>query len=371
MAVRQLKSGKWIADVVVGRKWDGTRDRRSVCCETKAKAAKAERALLLEKERRRGRTGRITFREFLDEVYWPQKSGLRENTRQGYERDIRLRLLPAFGDMDVEAVNRFAIQRMISACPTRKTATNARETLSSILSLAVEMEMIPVNPASFRYQYPEPGGLPEGHDGEWLTTFESHRPLLDFLASEYPGEPEERIVVLGLCEGLRKVEVLGLDWETVDLAAAELTVVQSYGQGRGGAHLTEPKTPRARRTIPIFAYALSRMEAWGPGEGPVVAAPDGGRMSPVTAGTRIRRMVARGYPDGSPIPHVTIKSLRHSFATACVNAGMEVTKLSAIMGHADIRTTQRYYVRQKVSDLHAASSVVDAAIPAPDAKKCK
>lgn len=366
MAVRRLKSGKWVADVTVGHRWDGSRDRRVVTCDTKAKAQRAERAMLFEKDRRRGRlTGRISFREFVEEVYWPQKGGLRANTVQGYERDIRLRLMPAFGDMDVDAINRFAIQRMISSCPTRKTATNARETLSSILGLAVEMEMIPVNPAGFRYHYPESGAKPEGHDGIWLSTFAEHRRLLEYVADRYPGEPEERIVVLGLCEGLRKVEIMGIDWEDIDLGAGELTVRHSYGQGKGGAHLTDPKTPRARRTIPVWSYALSRMEAWGPSSGPVVAGADGGRMSPVTAGTRIRKMVASGrYADGEPLPRVTIKSMRHSFATACVNAGVEVTKLSAIMGHADIRTTERYYVRQKVSDLHNAGAAIDSALMA-------
>ena len=85
-------------------------------------------------------------------------------------------------------------------------------------------------------------------------------------------------------------------------------------------------------------------------------------MSPASAGTRIRRMVERGaYGDGGPLPHITIKSLRH-FATARVNAGMEVTKLSAIMGHADIRTTEQYYVRQKIADLHGVGGIIDDAL---------
>lgn len=169
--------------------------------------------------------------------------------------------------MYVDAINRYAIRRMISSCPTRKTATNARETLSSTLSLAVEMGMLTMNPAGFRYQHPQPGALIEGHAGTWLTTFAEHRALLEYVAERYPGEPEERIVVLGLCEGLRKVEIMGLDWEDVDLGASELTVHRSYGQGKGGAHLTDQKTPRARRTIPVWSYARERMEAWGPPPG--------------------------------------------------------------------------------------------------------
>lgn len=76
MAVRKLRSGKWVADVTVGVKWDGSRDRRVETYPTKGQARKAETRLLMEKERLRGRvTARITLAEFVDEVYWPRRRG--------------------------------------------------------------------------------------------------------------------------------------------------------------------------------------------------------------------------------------------------------------------------------------------------------
>lgn len=360
MAVRKLKSGKWAADVTVGVKWDGSRDRRVETYPTKGQARKAETRLLMEKERLRGRvTARITLAQFVDEVYWPQKAGLRANTRQGYERDLRRRIVPALGNMELEQINKLNIQRMISSCPTRKTATNARETLSSVLGCAVEMGMLPVNPASFRYTYPGDGEVDPERGGVWLTTLAEHERLLAHLRETQPGSCVERICVLGLCEGLRKGEVLALRWEDVDLGRRELTVRGTYTQGKGGAHETDPKNRNAFRTIPLRAYAAERMGEWGPGEGPIVAGPGGGLLNPVTAGERMRRFTAGAYPDGTPLPRVTCASLRHSFATACVNEGMEVSKLSRIMGHADIKTTMRYYVRQKLDDLKAAVDAMD------------
>lgn len=269
MAVRKLKSGKWVADVTVGVKWDGSRDRRVETCQTKGQARKAETRLLMEKERLRGRvTARITLAEFVDEVYWPQKAGLRANTRQGYERDLRRRILPALGNMEIEQINKLNVQRMVSACPTRKTATNARETLSSVLGCAVEMGMLPVNPASFRYTYPGGGAVDPERGGEWLTTFGDHERLLGHLRETQPGSCVERICVIGLCEGLRKGEVLALRWEDVDLARRELTVRGTYTQGLGGAHETDPKNRNARRTIPLCAYAAERDGGVGPRRGP-------------------------------------------------------------------------------------------------------
>ena len=128
MAVRKLKSGRWVADVTVGAKWDGSRDRRVETCQTKAQARKAETRLLMEKERLRGRvTARITLAEFVDEVYWPQKAGLRANTRQGYERDLRRRILPALGNMELEQINKLNADSVYRGAPReRRRPTPAR-----------------------------------------------------------------------------------------------------------------------------------------------------------------------------------------------------------------------------------------------------
>lgn len=115
MAVRQLANGNWVADITLGLRLDGSRDRRTETHSTKAKAEKAERRMLLEKEQRHGRSyGNILFEDFVRDYFWPQKSHLRATTRRGYERDLRLRLLPAFGCMAVEDIGRLDIQRMIA-----------------------------------------------------------------------------------------------------------------------------------------------------------------------------------------------------------------------------------------------------------------
>lgn len=78
------------------------------------------------------------------------------------------------------------VQRTLLACPTRKTATNARETLSSVLSLAVKTGVARVNVASYRYECPEAFGV-------WLTSFEQIGVVIDWVHSTVPGTPEERM----------------------------------------------------------------------------------------------------------------------------------------------------------------------------------
>lgn len=359
MSVRKLKSGKWIADVSVGERRDGSRDRRTKVCATKREAERAERAFLA----RKGSglvSGLMTIDEFIEDVYWPAKEGLRANTKRGYERDIRLRILPALSGMRLEDIRHSDIQRMIDAAPTRKAATNARETLSSILGHAMDMEMIQRNPAGLRYVYPQPRKAARGSGyGEWLTTFEQHRRYFDAVESAQRHEMLDRIMVLGLCFGLRKGEVFGLDWEQVDMRRRTVSIMQTYVTAAGGAFMADPKTPRAVRTVPISSFAYARMESWDPNgrSGPIVRTRAGGRMSPSSGQDVVRRFADR-HPE---LPRVTIHSMRHSFTTACVNAGVEVSRISAWLGHEDVSTTYNRYVRPLLDDLRSDVGAIDDA----------
>jgi integrase len=65
----------------------------------------------------------------------------------------------------------------------------------------------------------------------------------------------------GLALGLRQGEALGLRWEDVDLDARLLCVRRALQRRRGGGLiLTEPKTLRSMRTIPLPAQLAAALE---------------------------------------------------------------------------------------------------------------
>ena len=53
------------------------------------------------------------------------------------------------------------------------------------------------------------------------------------------------------------------------------------------------------------------------------------------------------------LPRVTLENMRHSFATACLHAGMNVEDLSRMLGHSDINTTYRRYVKPDLANIRA------------------
>jgi len=377
MAVRK-NGGGWVVDISYGRRYDGSQDRRKRKFETKREALAYERAMLVQRDAAKGRTGRITWDDFLEYVYWPQKQGLRANTKRGYERDIKLRLGPAFGGLWLDEINRLSVQQMINSCSTRKVAKNARDTLSSILGVAVDMEIINRNPASLKYTYPPEGEANPKKWGEWISSFADHKRFLQQVEGIYGADStESRILVLGLCFGLRKGEILGLDWERVDMKRREISIVQTYVTAKGGPFLAPPKTAKSVRKVPISEFAYAIMAEWkapscatdteldGKLASPVVRNRMGKRLSPNTAENIVRRVTAGLYNDGTPLQHVTMMSCRHSFATACIRASVPVSTVSAWLGHQKVSTTYDRYVKPLMEDVHADISMIDAAYAGP------
>lgn len=114
-------------------------------------------------------------------------------------------------------------------------ATNARDTLSSILSVALEMGMIDVNPAGFTYRYPEKGIRAETADGVWLTSFDEHVRLLEYLKEHHPGEGS---IVDGRVEREHRTGGIG----------GKRGIVRGRGSGsRGGRRISRARCPIRRR----------------------------------------------------------------------------------------------------------------------------
>jgi integrase len=133
------------------------------------------------------------------------------------------------------------------------------------------------------------------------------------------------IVLLALNTGLRRGELLGLEWGDVDLARAILTV---RGEGAKSG-----KT----RYLPLNTEAVNGLKAWqDQATGDLVfPGDDGGKMfSLKTAWLKV------AHDAGLKV--FRFHDLRHSFASRLVQSGVDLNTVRELLGHSDFSLTLRY-----------------------------
>jgi integrase/recombinase XerD len=151
--------------------------------------------------------------------------------------------------------------------------------------------------------------------------------------SQPRGVRDRALLELLYATGLRASECLGLRLEDVNRAAG---YVICTGKGR------------KQRLVPVGATALAWIEAYlrdvRPGwtrrrdAGRLFVNPRGTVLSRQTLWTIVRRAATRAGVRRRVSPH----TLRHSFASHLLEGGADLRSVQAMLGHADIATTQIY-----------------------------
>lgn len=363
---RKLKDGTivWRVREYTGFTIDGRRDRKTITCRTKKEAEIEQAKIVAMRDAMRNRSGRMNFEAYVDGWFWPRKRNLAPTTKDGYQRELKLRLLPAFGNLDIRDIDRIRIQKMIDGCSTEKVGRNAVSVLKTILNEAKGDGLILGNPACANYVFPPKGTRTP--NANVITTFAAMRPLFTALDA-YGNQEVEKLAITGLLMGLRPEERYGLDWTDFDFAHHLVYIRHAYtyaSPAAGGTHLRKTKTEKSTRTIPLPANAERRIRAMlRPGTIPIGAFLPGAytkRINPATARARWMRFLDWCDKEGYVVPHITLENMRHSFATSYLHAGGNVEDLSRILGHSDINTTYRRYVRPNVEDLRAGMEAVSA-----------
>ena len=347
---RTLKNGKTVYDVVVytGFTIDGKRDRKKVTCKTLSAAKREEAKLIAMKDAMRNRSGRITLGHYIDAHYWPVAvKRLAATSLDTYEKEIRLRIRPSLGNVDIRDIDRPKIQAMVDKVKTETVARKCIGVLKTILNHAKGDGLIISNPAEATFAMPQSGRRRD--NGLVLTTFDQIADLLAIVRQK-GSQSVQRIAYTGLLQGLRPEERYALDWADVDVRQRTIAVNKAYvasSTKHGGERLKETKTEKSTRVIPMHPDFYEWVVDIPRGGGAFIVGANGERISPSTAQKRWRKFL-RDNPDAAP---VTIENMRHSFATSYLHAGGNVEDLSRILGHSDINTTYRRYIRPSVDDM--------------------
>ncbi|MGO4548098.1 site-specific integrase [Paenibacillus sp. 2TAB23] len=175
------------------------------------------------------------------------------------------------------------------------------------------------------------------------------------------------MITLVLTTGLRRGELLALEWRHIDLDSSIINVVQSLSYSKGKTIIKEPKTknPNRKVTIPdslikdlkhYYETSMQQIQQLGDsrqrGDKFFVFFSETGKPFYHTApGKWLSRFLKRHDQKT-----IRFHDLRHTSATLLINQGIHAKIISSRLGHADIRTTMNIYCHALQSADQAAAN---------------
>jgi integrase len=290
------------------------------------------------------------------------KPNTRPKTFTSYEYITREHLIPALGGkmlakLGPQNVREFMKARTDSGL-SAKTVKHFRDTLRCALNVAVRDCVLARNAAAL---VKPPRGTPRALSV--LTQVQARQ----FLEAAH-GCRLEALFSVAICIGLREAEALGVRWEDVDFQTGTINVRYQLQRINGKLQLTQPKTEKSQRAIPMPAITRSALAAHlvAQREMKEIAGTrwvESGLVFTTGIGTPLdQRNMRRDFyrlVKSSGVPKIRFHDLRHSAATLLLAQGVHMKAVQEILGHSSFNTTANVYAHVLPSMKREAADRMD------------
>lgn len=315
----------------------------------------------------------INFSEYAIQWIETYKDSCSNRTYNAYVAIVN-RAIDVIGDRRMKDITKMDIQKLLNSLKGYSTSTvkKYRMTLNSIFTSAVHDRVVLVNPC---YGVK----LPDSTSGTHRAITDEERELIHASVGKHDMALAAMVM---LYAGLRRGEVLALDYTDIDLDAGFINVSKGIVYDGNQPILTTPKTDAGIRSVPIIEPLKSAFEGMG---GRVLCNQDGGIMSQIAfrrkwesyikyLETQMNGCSKRWYGNtqehkriiksGGTLPpwrECTIRphDLRHSYVTMLYEAGTDIKTAMKWVGHADEQMIMRIYAH--LTEQHEKASHVQLA----------
>lgn len=354
--IRKRKDGRWEARYTKDDYEDPSKKYGSVYGRT-YQEAKDKRDLILKQGQQQKPLSRgLLFKDILEVWQDANRVRLKEASISRYQNLIDTHILPELGSKRMGQLNASAINRFLST-----KLEKGRLDGSGGLSASYVRSITLVIGSAIRY------GVAEGLCTPLLSPINKPslpKKALSILSEKDQGlleqelldniNEEKLLIYLTLYTGLRIGEACALRWEDISLEAKLIYVRQTVSRvwysenGKKHSKLVagSPKTESSSRCIPICSklYEIIKNFPYRKKHGYILSNHNSGSfVSPRTFEYRYKKILKT-----AKLEPVNYHTLRHTFATRCIERGVDIKSLSEILGHADASITLNTYVHSSI-----------------------
>lgn len=274
---------------------------------------------------------------------------VKESTYIRYETIIERHIVPVLGGLYPNEVSDRSISLFTKTLLSEKklSAKTVKDVLAVLRSvLRYTARQFPGRYPEIQIFYPK-----EVKKNVRILTLEEEKTFISYLSADI--DPCKFGVLLAMCTGLRIGEMCALRWENISLSDRLIYISSTMQRIKNDSPdsekktkiiIGEPKSDSSVRYIPLtneLAELCRRMTPDKPAA--FVLTGETEYMEPRSLQYRLQKYTSECGLDG-----VHFHTLRHSFATRCVEAGFEIKSLSEILGHADTSITLNRYVHSSM-----------------------
>ncbi|SHM31692.1 tyrosine-type recombinase/integrase [Ruminococcus flavefaciens] len=343
--IYRRKDGRYEGRYADGYGKDGKKKYRSIYgrtyTEVKDKLLQIK-ARVITPDRESGLTVKELFTEWLS----AKQTQTKASTYANYAFKAEKHLIPAFGSLKIEKLSPSKVYEFIMG---KRTKGLSNKYISDLIIVLKNMTRYAskvhhcVNPIA-DVELPKK----EKHELDLYNKSEQNR-LKSVLLTDM--DITKLVIMLALFTGVRIGELCGLKWTDIDFATKTLHIERTIQRirVRGKANRTElvvstPKSQSSVRTIPIPEFLVRMLKAFKPSNVDAFIITGNCKLpDPRTIQYRFKALLAR-----IGLRPLNFHSLRHLFATNCVELGFDIKTLSEILGHSSVEITLNRYVHSSI-----------------------
>ena len=353
--IRKRKDGRWEGRYKRGRKENGELIYGSVYGKTYREVKEKMRvAMTVPKDVKPPiASAEMTFAILLRKWQESNEIRLKGGTKTRYENLINSHIIPELGELKLSEISATTINGFLTTKLMKGRLDGSGplspsyvRSIALVITSALNYAVAEGYMQAFKNKINKPtitkSELP-------ILSLENQKVLEQHLKAELT--PTSIGILISLYTGLRIGEICALCWNDINLNTRTIYVrhtvsrVKSAGtDSKTELILDEPKTASSKRVVPIPSPLFNAILDYRRDATSIyVVSSTDSFVSPRTYDARFHRVLSDCH-----IEDLNYHGLRHTFATRCIEAGVDVKSLSEILGHANVSITLNTYVHSSL-----------------------
>ena len=277
----------------------------------------------------------MLFSDYIKEWLNSIQNQVAKSTYKGYYDHVNGRMIPYFENeelllKDVTLADIYNyIEYLFSEGLKPNTVKHHRSILSCVFTRAVEQEL---------FEYNFINNLKPIKSDHYIGNFYKHEELLHLF--EVAENTTIRLeVIIAAVYGLRREEVLGLKWDSIDFTRKTITIKHTVQRFKINGKTqfvfkNKTKSQSSYRTLPLFDFIEVLLKEY---KDYVCLMPNGELMKPGYLSHTFSKLL-----EDYELKRIRLHDLRHSCATLLVQNKVPIKDIQIWLGHSNIQTTMIY-----------------------------